>query len=200
MEEVKKLLAEVQAKVDQRAGLTAENRYWSILVSSTIAGLMLAKPAGLINYNIGQILSWAIDRLKENKRQVEDMSVSVEETLNDYIHEHWSNVLWIKSTDDLRKQDDGVSQLVIPEALPKGKLVARYETDLKRAYLIPKPLKAWCGEHQINYNAFIHDLKTKLGAKSTKMRLSKGTHMNLPVTHVVVVDCSVENENKTRSA
>ena len=116
------------------------------------------------------------------------MSVSVEETLNDYIHEHWSNVLWIKSTDDLRTQDDGVTQLVIPESLPRGKLVARYET-----------LNSWCGEQQINYTSFVHDLTTKLGAKNITMRLSKGTHMNLPVTRVIVVDCSVENENTARN-
>ena len=144
------------------------------------------------------MFKWAIDRLKESKNEVSDMSVSVEETLNDYIHEHWSNVLWIKSTDDLRKQEDGVTNIVIPEALPRGKLVARYETDLKRAYLIPKPLKAWCGQQQIDYTSFMQDLKTKLGATNTTMRLSKGTHMNLPVTRVIAVDCSIENENKTR--
>ncbi len=86
-----------------------------------------------------------------------------------------------------------------PESLPRGKLVARYETDLKRAYLIPKPLKSWCGEQQINYTSFVHDLTTKLGAKNITMRLSKGTHMNLPVTRVIVVDCSVENENTARN-
>ena len=197
LDEVKKLLSDVQARVDAKAGLTAENRYWSILVASTITGLMLAKRVGLVDYDIKKVFAWAVEKLKENKRQVEDMSVSVEETLNDYIHEHWSNVLWIKSTDDLRKQDDGVTELVIPEANARGKLVARYETDLKRAYLIPKPLKTWCGEQQINYNSFVHDLKTKLGAKRAKTRLSKGTHMNLPSTDVIVVDCSLDNENKT---
>jgi len=196
-EEVKKIIKQVQEKVDLKAGLTAENRFWSILVTCTLTGIILAKRCGLVNYDTKKLFNWAIDRLKENKRQVEDMSVSVEETLNDYIHEHWSNVLWIKSTDDLRKQDgEGTTTLVIPEALPRGKLVARYETDLKRAYLIPKPLKAWCGEQQINYNSFIQDLKTKLGANNTTMRLSKGTHMNLPVTRVIVVDCSIDNENK----
>ncbi len=197
LDEVKRIFENVQAAVDKKAGLTAENRFWSVLVASTITGLMLAKRAGLITYDTKKIFAWAIERLKENKRQVEDMSISVEETLNDYIHEHWSNVLWIKSTDDLRKQEGGVTELVIPEANARIKLVARYETDLKRAYLIPKPLKAWCGEQQINYSSFVHDLKTKLGAKSTKMRLSKGTKMDLPVTHVIQVDCSVENENKT---
>ena len=197
LDEVKKLLSDVQARVDAKAGLTAENRYWSILVASTITGLMLAKRIGLVDYDIKKVFAWGIEKLKENKRQVEDMSVSVEETLNDYIHEHWSNVLWIKSTDDLRKQEDGVTELIIPESQARGKLVARYETDLKRAYLIVKPLKTWCGEQQINYNSFIYDLTNKMGATKTKMRLSRGTHMNLPPTWVIQVDCSIENENKT---
>ena len=197
LEEVRKLLIDVQSRVDAKAGLTAENRYWSILVASTITGLMLAKRIGLIDYDVKKVFAWAVEKLKENKRQVEDMSVSVEETLNDYIHEHWSNVLWIKSTDDLRKQEDGVTELIIPESQARGKLVARYETDLKRAYLIVKPLKTWCGEQQINYNSFIYDLTNKMGATKTKMRLSRGTHMNLPPTWVIQVDCSIENENKT---
>ena len=123
------------------------------------------------------------------------MSVSVEDTLNDYIHEHWSNVLWIKSTDDLRKQEDGVTPLIIPESVPRGQLVARYETDLKKVYLVPKPLRKWCGEQQINYNSFVNELISKLGGKRTKARLSKGTHLGLPPTDVIVVDCSIDNEN-----
>lgn len=192
LEGAKTLLAEVQQRVDNEAGLTAENRFWSVLVAATVTGLIIAKRAGLVDYDTNKVFRWGVEQLKENKRQVEDMSVGVEEVLNDYIHEHWSNVLWIKSTDDLRKQSSEPESVVIPEALPRGKLVARYETDLKRAYLIPKPLKSWCGEQQINYNSFIYDLKTKLGARKTKMRLSKGTHMNLPPTDVIVVDCSVE--------
>ena len=197
LDEVKKLLNQIQRRVDEKAGLTAENRFWSVLVACTMTGLVIAKHLDLIKYDTKKIFDWAIKCLKENKRQVEDMSISVEETLNDYIHEHWSNVLWIKSTDDLRKQEGDVASLVIPEALPRGKLVARYETDLKRAYLVPKPLKSWCGQHQINYNAFIGDLKQKLNAKRMKIRLSKGTHMNLPPTDVIAVDCLIEDEAKT---
>lgn len=190
---VKKLLADVQQRVDKKAGLTAENRFWSILVSATVTGLMIAKQLGLVDYDYKKIFKWGISQLLENKRQVSDMNISVEEILNDFIHEHWSNVLWIKSTDDLRKQQDiDNDSLIIPEAVPRGKLVARYETDLKRAYLLPKPLKSWCGEQQINYNSFVHDLMTKLNAKKSKMRLSKGTHMNLPPADVIIVDCSVE--------
>ena len=190
LEDVKKLLLSVQSKIDRKAKLEAPNRFWSILVAATITGLILAKRLGMISYDVQKVFKWGIDVIEQNKRKLADMSVGVEDLLNDYIHEHWSNVLWIKSTDDLRKNE--AESLVIPEALPRGKLVARYETDLKRAYLIPKPLKSWCGDHQVNYNSLLNDLKEKLNARRTKMRLSKGTHMNLPPTDVIIVDCSID--------
>jgi len=199
LDAVKKLIEEVRVKIDTAAGLTSENRFWSAFATNTIAGLMLAKRAGLIDYDVGKVFKWAVSLLKQNKHYVSDMNASVEEVLNDYIHEHWSNVLWIKSTDDLRKQNNnGLDSLVVPEALPRGKLVARYETDIKKAYLIPKPLKAWCGEQQINYAAFLEDLKTKMNATKAKMRLSKGTHMQLPPTDVIVVSCSIEESDEAR--
>ena len=193
LEDAKKLLAQVQERVDREANLTAENRFWSVLVAATITGLVLARRAGLIDFDTKKAFSWALKQLAENKRQVEDMSVSVEVTLNDYFHEHWNNVLWIRSTDDRRTGDpDQGNTVIIPEMMARNKLVARYETDIKRAYLIPKPLKQWCGEQQINYGAFVHELKSKLGAKKSKVRLAKGTHMNLPPTDVLIVDCSIE--------
>lgn len=200
LDAVTKLIDEVRSKVDKAAGLTSENRFWSAFATNTMAGLILAKRAGLIDYDIGKIFKWAVSMLKQNQHYVSDMNASVEEVLNDYIHEHWGNVLWIKSTDDLRKQNqNGLDSLVVPEALPRGKLVARYETDLKKAYLIPKPLRVWCGEQQINYAAFLEELKTNMGATKTKMRLSKGTHMQLPPTDVIVVSCSIEGSDEASS-
>ena len=63
---------------------------------------------------------------------------------------------------------------------------------MKKAYLLPKPLKEWCGKQQINFTSFYDDLNKKLGAKKSKIRLSKGTHMDLPPTDVIVVGFSVE--------
>ena len=105
----------------------------------------------------------------------------------------YDNILRIKSTSDLRKQDgSAINSIIQPEALPRNKLVARYETDVKKLYLIPKPLRLWCGEQQINYAAFVSDLIEKLGAKKMKVRLSKGTQLNMPATDVIVVQFTEE--------
>lgn len=190
---IRELSTKVKQHVDSEAGLTSENRFWSAHVTYTMVGLILAKKAGLISYDTQKIFKFANWMLKSNLGAVSDMSLSAQDILNDYINEHWNNVLWIKSTDDLRKGQGGaLDSLIVPEALPRGKLVARYETDIKRAYLLPKPLRDWCVEQQINYSSLLQDLTQQMNAKKMKMRLSKGTHMQLPPAAVLAVDCSIE--------
>ena len=51
LDEVQKLIRQVQEKVDMKANLTAENRYWSVLVACTLTGIILAKRCGLVQYD-----------------------------------------------------------------------------------------------------------------------------------------------------
>ena len=191
LEEVRTLLYRVQAAIDKEAGLKAENRFWSAGVACTITGAMIAKRLGLIIYDTKGLMKYALSLLKENLRSVGDMSMSVQETLNNYLHDNWGNILKIRSTDDLRKpQDNGLDELIIPEVDPRVRLVGRYETDVKMLYLTPKPLKAWCGKQDIIYNSFLAELIKHMNAKSITMRLTKGTSTQLPPSRVVAIDCS----------
>jgi hypothetical protein len=193
VDEIRKLIEDVRRKIDEKAQLTSEHRFWSVHVTMTITGLILAKRMGLVNYDISKVTEWALWLLEQNKLHANDRTLSPQEILNSYMAENWGNVLWIKSTDDLRKHNEnGLDSLIVPEAVPKNKLVARYETDLKRAYLIPKPLKKWCTDQQLNYSTFVESLVILMGAKRAKVRLSRGTHMQLPPMTVIVVDCNIE--------
>jgi len=202
LEAVKQLAETVQKKIDLAAGLTAENRFWSALVSRTITGLMVAKKAGLIDWKVEPIVKWAIGAMTTAQSMVREMNTDVEAVLTDYLAEHYNSMLRIKSTDDARKATTGIDHLIAPEAIPRGNsFVARYEYDIKRLYLLPKPLREWCGKQQINYSGFVDGLKTgRTKAHKVKMRLSKGTHMNLPPTDVIVVDCTDFMDDETEQA
>ena len=191
LEEVKALMARIQAAIDAEAGLTAENRFWSAGTAATITGAMIAKKLGLIDFSIKKLMAYVLGLLRQNKAVVDDMGSSAQETLNNYLHENWGNILKIRSTDDLRKpQDNGLDELIIPELDPRIRLVGRYEVDVKRLYLTPKPLKAWCGLQDINYSSFLADLTKHMGAKNITMRLTKGTSTQLPPCRVISIDCS----------
>lgn len=192
----------VQLKIDKAAGLVAENRFWSVLVSRTIAGLMLAKKAGLIDWQIQPIVQWAIKVMQRAQNTVQDMDTDAEATLVDYLSEHYNSMLRIKSTEDARNKNIDLEKIIVPEAAPRGNaFIARYEYDVKRLYLLPKPFKQWCGKQQLNYAAVVDELKTgRTKATRAKVRLSKGTYMNFPPTDALVIDCSGFMDDETEEA
>lgn len=193
LEAVRDLVFGIQRRIDQKAGLTQQNRFWSVHAACSIAGLTIARHLKLVNYEIKGVVNFIVDVIEQNKSGVSSMGGDVEEILTDYIAENYNNILRIVSTADNRRNeiDTGLDHLVQPDATPRLTLVGRYEYDIKRLYLLPKPLKAWCVKQQLNYVGFVEGLKngrTKL--QRDKFRLSKGTRATLPPANVLVIDCS----------
>lgn len=187
-DEVRKIVASVRTRLDKAAGLGPEHRFWTNGNAAIIAGLMIAKKLGLVNYDVSVVYKWIVGELISRRNYVSDAGASVTETLNNYLSENYNNMLKIDSTEDLRgKNDNGLDQLVPVGASPRNTLVVRYEPDTKLLFLRLKPFREWCIDQQINYQGVVDDLKEKLGAKRIKKRLTKGTDFNLPAQDVLQI-------------
>ena len=192
------LVMDVQKRVDKLAELTSENRFWSATIAATISGLLIAKKAGLHDFDVQKVFNWAVtDLVTQNKRNMTEMGGSVYDVLDDFFSENISYILQIKSTIDNRgTHDNGLDQHVIPEQVARGRLIARYETDTKMFYVKPKPLKEWCGELQINYAHLVSEIMTKCNGKRKKVRLTKGTNLQLPASDVIAMKFDMEPDDE----
>ena len=156
----------------------------SDLVSRVVTGIMVARSAGLLNWKVKPLVDWVVALVTQSKNTVEDMDGSVAGIINDYITENYDNILRIKSTADLRNKD--VEMIIAPEVTPRGQLIARYEYDTKRLYLLPKPFKQWCGEKQINYSWVIKELKeAPTNMQQLAIRITKGVNLHLPTARTL---------------
>jgi hypothetical protein len=182
---------QTQLKLDKACGFGPADRFHSVIGAGGITGLLMAKKAGLINYNVSAVVQWLLNSVSSIKEQVSAMDVDAETTLTNFLAENYNNILRIKSTDDSRiNNNSGLEHLIIPDATPRVSMIARYEYDVKVLFIYPKPLKEWCTKQQINYQGFIDALKRgRTKAKIAKKRMSKGTHMNLPAADVLHVNC-----------
>ena len=188
---IKELYKTTQYRLDQKCGFTPADRFHSVLVADGITGLMVAKRAGLIDYDIKPIVEWVVGAVKNIKSQVQSMDVSAESTLTNYLAENWNNVLRISSTQDARSlPKDEVEHLVIPDATPRMHFIARHEYDINMLYLYTDPFKAWCVKKQVDYAGLVDSLKRgRTKAKIDKKRMGKGTRMSLPSLDVLWVNC-----------
>ena len=178
-------------KLDKICGFTPADRFHSVLAADGIMGLMVAKKAGLIDYNVKAVVQWLVNIVKGLKEQVKSMDVDAETTLTNFLAENYNNILRIKSTDDSRTvKNDSVDHLVIPDATPRATFIARYEYDEKMLFIYPSPLREWCVKRQVNYEGFVDALKRgRTKAKIDKKRMGKGTRMSLPPVAVLWVNC-----------
>ena len=199
---VKELYKVTQLKLDKACKFTPADRFHSVLATNGIMGLMMAKKAGLINYNIVPVVTWLVGVATSIKEQIKSLDVDAETTLTNFLAENYNNILRIKSTDDARANNGAhLDHLVIPDSTPRISMVARYETDVKMLYIYPKPLKEWCTKQQINYEGFKDALrKGRTKAKIDKKRMGKGTHMNLPSVDVLWVHCEGFMDDDKESA
>ena len=196
LDEVREITRDTKKYVDEKGELSQENRFWSAHMAATLSGLIVAKRAGLISWDTKKVFNWVMNTLlPQNKRNTETSDASVFDIMNDFFSEHISNILQIQSTQDNRKvHENGMDDLVIPDMLARGKLVARYETDTQRFYVVPKILKNWCGELQINYSHLVKQIKEHCEGKRTKARLGKGTKLNLPPADVLVMKFTIDED------
>lgn len=189
---IKELYKVTQKKLDKICGFSPADRYHSVLAADGIMGLMIAKRAGLIDYDISNIVKWLKNLVNSVKEQAKSMDVDAEGTLTNFLAENYNSVLRIKSTDDARtlRHNDTLEHLVIPDATPRISFIARYEYDVKMMFIYPNPLRKWCSERQINYEWLTDSLKRgRTKARLDKKRMAKGTHMSLPSLDVWWINC-----------
>ncbi len=191
MDTVRKLMDNVQRKLDKACDLTMQNRLWSVQGAVTITALVLAKNAGLLNYDVKKLFAWTVNLIKENKRNAKESVAPIESIITEFVAEHYGDILWIKGSDNGNSGENGngLDNLVVPEMNPRGKLVARYETDTKLLFLVIRPFKTWCTKRRLNYDSVIKEAYAKFGGGKKKMRISRGTKMNLPAVDVIELDC-----------
>jgi hypothetical protein len=186
LEEAKALAESVQEEIDLRAGLKAENRFWSALVSRTIAGLKLAQRAGLIAWNLAPLIDWVVKLVSSSRESTKDMDIDMSTLVAEYVAEHYNGILRIKSSG----AGKDVEAILAPEANPHGRLVARYEYDAKLLYLVIAPFKKWLADRQMDYRSVVNGLtKAPTSMQAKTVRITRGVNMNLPPVRVLIIKC-----------
>jgi len=85
---------------------------------------------------------------------------------------------------------------VVADQMPRGKLIARYEPDTHKLFLLPKPFKEWCTRHQHNYASLRESLITQMDGKSDRVRIDRGTKMCLPPAQVLVLHAKISDKKE----
>jgi hypothetical protein len=179
---------QIQQKLDKAIGLTSRERFWSAIIACNIAGALIAKDLGIINFDIKRVFDWIVKEVKVMRNDIKAPTAThTASVINEFMNEHRASVLVINNEADARS---GMEQLPLVE--PKfNDLFIRMEPDTKKMFINAKQLRAYCSEQQITLKETLKALeidKAYLGL--VKKRLSKGTKIVSGPVDTYVFDLS----------
>jgi len=187
-ERIDDLLARTRTKIDEKAELTSQNRFWSEFASKSMVAAFVLKEMGLIQWDMRRLFEFIVGMLNANKTNTLTMDTPAMDIVVDYFNDNYGNFLQIRSNEDLTGgSNGGMERLLVPDFEPRMKIFGRYESDTRRLFIVPRQLKDWCGRRQVPYNSTLRELESVNGARKTRVRLGKGTRIHLPPQQVIVL-------------
>ena len=155
---------QVQKMIDDAISLTSRERFWSAVIACNIAGALIAKDLGLINFNVKRVFDWVVKEISVMRNDIKAPVATQSSLINEFMNEHRAATLVINNEADGRT---GMEQLPIVE--PKfNDLFIRIEPDTKRIYINSKQLRAYCSKQQGTFK----DILKGLDRKSTRLNSS----------------------------
>lgn len=190
LEEARDGVLSIQAKIDRELKLTQRERFWSASIASNIAGGLLAKRLGIIDWDMKRIYMWACNTmLKGIREEVQPPEYDITSVIGDYINRNMQNILVVNDLADRRAQMPS-----FPIMEPRGELRIRWEPDTKKMFLLAKAFKDDCISMQINYKETIKKLQEKgIYKRTTTKRLSKGMKVVSLLVYCIELDCSSDD-------
>ena len=197
----KKLVDTMSDKLVEAAELGPQNRGWVAQAATTLGGLLVAKTIKLHNFDMDALFAWTVKTLKAKKLEAAQYGVKIEDLIANYIAENIRGVLRIRSSADARGINDpsGADVMSVPDATPMYRWVARHEYDQNRLFLLLNPFKKWLAQQQLDYNEMEALIFKEMNGKKDKVRLGKGTRLNIPPSYALVLtwaDGSVDEPPK----
>jgi len=185
MEDTIKGLAIMQERIDRDMNFSNRERFWSAVAACNMAGGIIAKRIGLIDWDFARIYDWMKHMLNEVREDTKAPAHSDLSIIGEYLNANINNMLIINDAVDKRS---GLAEL--PILSPRGVLNVRYEPDTKWLYIASKPFKKFCVENQVSFTDLCKTLRGYEEYKGiTSKRLGKGLNGAMISVSAMQISC-----------
>ena len=173
--------------INKEIGVQSSERVWVAAISGMIAGGYIAKSQGILTWDMDKVFKLAIKLIREKRGEASAEKMTNVGVLGEFLSENKGAVLQINGKSDLRS---GIEQA--PIYSPTVRIVARYEPDTQKLYILQSTFKEYCVKRQIPFNSAVMVSSEGMRFVEKKnARIMKGTGIDAPPVPVLVYDAKM---------
>lgn len=175
MPQVRRLLANMQAKLDGELGLDQSDRFYSSVLTCAFVGALISSRLGLHNIEIPRVYQYALGLVRESREattaDVGDSLTTAQETLAAFVNENVNNALVAPFT-------PRGSMPERPAVTPKGSLRMRYDPNNRELSISVAEFRKFFSLRQVDVRDSVAKLTAakylKHDGRSVPVRLGAG--------------------------
>jgi len=152
------LVNKTRDRVDRHAEMRSTERYWSLIVSLSVAGGLISKRLNLHDVPMQPVFDFGIKLVRDSRSKGKEYMFDADEFLSLFMRNKYHEVLIINGKQDKRT---GLEQGPIRE--PRNALSMRYEPDTKMLYVSASAYRLECNRMSMNFD---ETLKPYIKAKA----------------------------------
>ena len=184
LEEAINMVRETQIILDREIRFSGRERFWSGVAACNLAGAMIARRLGLIDFDIQRTYQWCVKEFNKMRFDIKPPATNHASIIGEFLDSHRGSVLVINGKADGRT---GLEQLPIVE--PKFELLVRIEPDTNLMFINAGKLRKFCTDRQVTLKDMLAALTLDGSyAGKDKKRMGKGTKIPGVATDVHVFD------------
>ena len=178
------LVTEWMHTVEQQAGVTSGERFWSAAPACVLAGFQIANELNLTQVDLQRLLNWSVDAIKSMRSSVEATSRTGMGVLSDYLNSKLDATLAISSM-----PQPGKVPMISME--PRGEIRIRYESYSEELSLDRADFRRFCVKQSVDPQRLKEELQSNgILIAEKRIKLGKDTAFGHGQTWVWVLDMS----------
>jgi hypothetical protein len=175
MDAVRKLLVDMQTKIDRELGLDQADRFYSAMLACAMTGALIAQRLHLHEIEISHVYQFALSVVRQNQQanrtEIADPLTLAQETLGAFINDNVNNALVAPYT-----PPGGLPER--PAVMPKGSLRMRYDPSSRELAIPVSEFRNYFAARQVDVKESLHRLNMvrylKHDGKSHPTRIGAG--------------------------
>jgi hypothetical protein len=177
-DKVEAMITQVQRKMDAKFKFTSKERNWSTSVAGAYTMAYIAKELGIHDWDINHNIEVMMTQIDKMRNEVEQSITKFDALISDFLVENHSYILVVDALPDAN------GLFALPKNRNITKVVARYEPDTGKLYIVSKAMRDYCVARQFSFNSLL----TLSGGFQVSKRLTVGTGVVAGSTRAIEFD------------
>jgi hypothetical protein len=187
--------------IDEQAGISAAERFWSALIASTLVAMTISKKLGITSWSAEAALQWVVkEQIPSMRNRVVEEYVDPVNCLMNYLTEIHGATIMVDSDkpdilQDKREVDAGRGRVAVIAPFHSHTMFAQYDASTGMIWMAHRPFRSYCQKIGCSWQDVVDALKKEeiivgrarrvLGANTVYAKAAVDAHL-IDASHAAI--------------